>query len=53
MKINTALNQFVADIHVDALPHWFDMFEVGLDGTETEAKMRTKLAKAMTKARAA
>lgn len=53
MKINTALNQFATDIHVDALPHWFDMSEVDLDGTETEAEMRTKLAEAMSKARAA
>lgn len=53
MKISTAINQFVVDIHVDALPHWIDMFEVDLDDTDNEAEMRIKLAEAMSKARAA
>ncbi len=61
MKTDTALSQFVDDLEFGAVVNYCDMFQILHNETEwldddypdKEDELRTKLAEAMTKARAA
>ena len=61
MKLNDAIAQFADDLEFKALIAWCDMFQVPHNETawiddewiEKEDELRTKLAEAMTKPRAA